>query len=63
MKKLGLLALLLSIGVASVGCEPKKDTKKPGDKPAEKAPADKAPETPVTPPADAPVAPADPAAK
>jgi hypothetical protein len=48
MKKLGLLALLLSIGVASVGCEPakKKDAdKKPG--PDAAAPADK----PVTPPA------------
>jgi hypothetical protein len=61
MKKLGLLALLLSVSLVSVGCEPKKDAKKPGEKAAEKAPADKAPEAPVTPPADAPAAPAAPA--
>lgn len=48
MKKLGLLALMLSIGFAGVGCEPPK--KKEADKkPVETAPADKggATETPA----------------
>ncbi|HEY2837687.1 MAG TPA: hypothetical protein VGJ26_00950 [Pirellulales bacterium] len=53
MKKLGFLALLLSIGVASIGCEPaKKNKDKPMDKPAETKPVDPA----------APAAPAEPAA-
>ncbi len=48
MKKLGFLALLLSVTVASIGCEPakKKEEKKAapaaGEKAADPAPADPA---------------------
>jgi hypothetical protein len=36
MKKLGMLLLLLSLGVYSVGCAPKADTPKTDPAPAEK---------------------------
>jgi len=63
MKKLGLLALLLSVSVASVGCEPpkkKEADKKPAATEPAAAPAGDA--KPAEPPA-APIAPAEPAAK
>jgi|GEM_PF-4768161 len=52
MKKLGLLALLLSVSVASVGCEPKKADKKP----AAPAAGEKAADPAVPAATDAPAA-------